>query len=483
MRNNPDMNNSTMYMSYHIDQINDEMAINVLPVILLICIYMFVGLFGNSLVAYYYGCFVKPSPSYYFIVAMAIYDIILCCVSMPLEIVDLRFSYNFPSAMACKILRFVNYFSSTASGLVLIAVAVDRYRKVCQPFKTQMTMTTAKIIIGGLCFASLCIAWPALVIYDINVVNISSAPGLNGYDCTTIRNKEYKVYITIYNGVCFLIFIGCITTLIVLYILIGKKLCHLKKFRFSATARKSSNVNYTPPTSESEIDANFRRFKPVVYAKQSKSTFIPLFQIKETNDFSDLNARQQNMNTNTINSTNIENKVHETSLSKEKVASLNNKIEISSQANQEQKGFYTSDLSDSDSDTRGPKLKKKRSILHRRRKIREQYIHLRKYTLLMLSVSMAFVLSFLPYLGLMTWRTLARKYEREILSKVELILFNIFLRSWMLSSVLNPIIYGFFNADFSSFVCGRLRRILCSACVKEQSDFENDTRKESSHTL
>lgn len=476
------MNNSTTFTSYHLDQINDEMAINVLPVILLICIYMFVGLFGNLLVAYYYGCFVKPSPSYYFIVAMAIYDIILCCVSMPLEIVDLRFSYNFPSVIACKVLRFVNYFSSTASGLVLITVAVDRYRKVCQSFKNQITMTTAKIIIGVLCFASVCIAWPALVIYDINVVNISSAPGLNGYDCTTIRNKEYKVYISIYNGVCFLIFIGCITTLIVLYILIGKKLYHLKKFRFSATARKSANVNYTPPTSESEIDANFRRFKPVVYAKQPKSTFIPLLQIKETNSLSDSTAQQSNKKINAIKSTSIENKVHETSQSKESVTPLYYKNEISSLTNQEPKWLYTSDLSDSDSDTSGMKLKKKRSILHRRKKIREQYIHLRKYTLLMLSVSMAFILSFLPYLGLMTWRTLAVKYEREILSKVELILFNIFLRSWMLSSVVNPIIYGFFNADFSTFVCGRLKRILCSQCVK-QADVDNETKIESSHTF
>lgn len=68
-------------------------------------------------------------------------------------------------------------------------------------------------------------------------------------------------------------------------------------------------------------------------------------------------------------------------------------------------------------------------------KINDQYVDLRKYTVLMLLISMAFILSFLPYLGLVTWETLQSKYEGEILLKSELVTFNSCLRSWLISIV------------------------------------------------
>lgn len=97
-------------------------------------------------------------------------------------------------------------------------------------------------------------------------------------------------------------------------------------------------------------------------------------------------------------------------------------------------------------------------------KINDQYVDLRKYTVLMLLISMAFILSFLPYLGLVTWATLQSKYEGEILSKSELVTFNICLRSWLISSVVNPLIYGFFNTDFRLFVSSLLRNCFCCLC-------------------
>ena len=124
--------------SDELDTVNNTLALTFLPVIVVISIYMVIGLFGNPLVAIYYGCHAKPSPSCHFIVAMAVFDIITCCVSMPLEIVDMRFPYEFPSKAACKILRFVNYFASISSGLVLVAISSDRYRKVCPPYKNQI---------------------------------------------------------------------------------------------------------------------------------------------------------------------------------------------------------------------------------------------------------------------------------------------------------------------------------------------------------
>ena len=97
-------------------------------------------------------------------------------------------------------------------------------------------------------------------------------------------------------------------------------------------------------------------------------------------------------------------------------------------------------------------------------KINDQYVDLRKYTVLMLLISMAFILSFLPYLGLVTWETLQSKYEGEILLKSELVTFNSCLRSWLISSVVNTLIYGFFNTDFRLFVSRLFRSCFCCPC-------------------
>ena len=156
-------------------QTDSEMASTLLPVVIVISCYTIIGLFGNLLAVYYYGCYVKPSPSSNFIVSMAIFDIIICCVSMPL---DIRYMYSyFQNAIACKILRFVYYFASNSSDFVLIAIAVDRSRKVCQPFKRQITAKMTKLIdIVTVCFISLSISWPSFLFYDIYAVNITAVP-------------------------------------------------------------------------------------------------------------------------------------------------------------------------------------------------------------------------------------------------------------------------------------------------------------------
>jgi hypothetical protein len=50
---------------------------------------MVLGFIGNPLVIYYYGFRSRSTSSFHFILALAVFDLIVCCVSMPLEIVIL----------------------------------------------------------------------------------------------------------------------------------------------------------------------------------------------------------------------------------------------------------------------------------------------------------------------------------------------------------------------------------------------------------
>lgn len=449
-----------------LDRLNDELAFTLLPVTVIVTVYMAIGIFGNPLVAYYYGFHVKPSPSCYFIVAMAVFDTIVCSVSMPLEIVDMEYPYKFPSKVGCKLFRFMNFFSSLSSVFILVAIATDRYRKVCQPFKTQITTNMTKVIIGIACLISLNVSWPALIFYDVIDVNTTSIPDVVGYDCTTVRNNEFTLYITIFNGVCFLIFLGCITSLTVLYVLIGRKLCLLKRFRVITSRKSSKSAVRTPPTSSINIVSQSKYNEEVLL--QPISTTAKYTPIRNKNCNGNDKNKLENVPGNSSNTN-------------------NRNVDLSSQtqSNHSENKLETkvTDISTSSSTADKASREVKTKNIDTQQKLKDQYITMKKYTMLMLAITIAFVLSFLPYLGLVTWRTLEQEHEESNMSVSAVVAYNLFIRSWLLSSVVNPMIYGFFNPDFRVFVANIFRG--CFHCVtmkREQEKLDGDLTRESSRT-
>ena len=89
---------------------------------------------------------IKETPATIFILSLSTFDLISCILSMPVEMADLRFHYLFKSDAACKIFEFVNHFASTASAFALLAIAGDRYRRICFPFERQLDIKHAKSV-------------------------------------------------------------------------------------------------------------------------------------------------------------------------------------------------------------------------------------------------------------------------------------------------------------------------------------------------
>ena len=85
-----------------------------------------------------------------------------------------------------------------------------------------------------------------------------------------------------------------------------------------------------------------------------------------------------------------------------------------------------------------------------------------KYTVIMLVITIIFIVSFLPYLSLIIWRSYSKEHEVNIMTDAQLLWLQIGLRSYFLNSSLNPLIYGFFNSNFRAFfyglVCGRFKK-------------------------
>lgn len=102
------------------------------------CILFIFGITGNGLVCYVISRrrFTRSS-MYFFMVHLAVADILVCSVSIPLTLVS---TYPKPllllqNEVLCKIVRFLQYLLPPASVNILTATAVDRFLLICYPLK------------------------------------------------------------------------------------------------------------------------------------------------------------------------------------------------------------------------------------------------------------------------------------------------------------------------------------------------------------
>lgn len=212
-----------------LQDLNDEEARRRLAPMIYLGILIFVGIPGNITVLLVFLTKDQRCSHETFILGLAWIDLIACVVCMPFEIIEMNFQYLFYSATVCKVFRFGDKLIAYASIFVIIALSVDRYRRVCHPFMRQMTITMAKCI----CFVAICISlllsWPTLFLSGTRTVDLGY--NITGFDCSTSDTYRKTEYPFIHNIVLFTVFLVCLVTLCILYILIGREIFSHYQFR------------------------------------------------------------------------------------------------------------------------------------------------------------------------------------------------------------------------------------------------------------
>ena len=399
-----------------LSELNDQKAVLLIPAIAYVAVLMIVGFIGNVLVCIFYGCKTKPNPNSVFIIILATFDLISCVITMPIEIMDLRFFYMFTNGAACKSARFLNSFATMGSASTLIAIAIDRHRRMCRPFKKQWDIKDAKIACLVAAGFSLVLSWPAAIFNGSVSVNVTdpdnSSVILEGFDCTTTKDEEYQTYLLAFNAVQFLVFIVAVCILVVLYCKIGHVLYKHKKRRMKYASTHNTHSTHN----NSMVD--------------STETDVSLNNSTEKDSDS---------------------------------AKTKHKIEFSSKHDV----ILRPKSPMSESHDSRPTSRESHAIS----KEHSPDIKTVKYTIIMLAITVVFVLSFLPYLILVLWRLFQTGYEVDILSDAGLVAFQIGIRSYLLNSAANPLLYGFFNPKFRTFFYSWF----CPCCSKRLGDIQLST--------
>ncbi|CAG2220137.1 HCRTR2 [Mytilus edulis] len=163
--------------------LNDKLALRYLPVIIYMFLLIFTGLFGNVLVIIVYVRKKMKSSLHYFIINLAVLDLLTVVIGMPTEIADLRYSVMFYAPAACKALRTVESLSTMGSIVTLMAVAIDRYNRICKYGKQMTTEKAKRICIVAIVIGSVT-CWPAAIVFGKKTKDVG-IPGISGVDCST----------------------------------------------------------------------------------------------------------------------------------------------------------------------------------------------------------------------------------------------------------------------------------------------------------
>ncbi|XP_046581577.1 cholecystokinin receptor-like [Haliotis rubra] len=324
---------------------------------LLIC-----GIPGNIIVCFVYKFNFPSGPSKSFILGLALFDLQVCFIGVPFEIVDLKTDYflNIPSL--CKIVRFSNTLASAASVLTLLVIAVYRYKKICLPFKKQITMKEVRYAFAGVGISALFISWPALVFYGNQTKLIG---GYETTDCSfdnVFMSKFFPQLYQVFLGVLCFIMIGI---LVVLYTLIVFQIIRQKR-RGRALGSHSGTLG-----SRLDLTEDTKHKPPGGLRKGSKAISASTLSIG--------------------------------------------------------------------GEVRSATLERKQA----------KHVKRSQTTIMMLLVTVAFIVSYIPHVVLQMTRRLDSGFEARVhCNKSASAAYKLFLRSFFLNSAINPIIYGFYNTRF-----------------------------------
>ena len=176
---------------------------NDIPVVTVLGVICILGILGNSHAFIVFHQRYPVSSVTTLIKWMVLADLITCAVCIPLEVVQIRYTYTYPSRALCKITRFLTHFSTLTAGILLLSVAVERRQKMCAPLQWQLSLHRSKCLGVFVTIFSVFVSIPAAIYYDVNDRE-TKTDGIVGNNCRDPKGYWHaKIY-----AICVLIFIS-----------------------------------------------------------------------------------------------------------------------------------------------------------------------------------------------------------------------------------------------------------------------------------
>ena len=239
------------------EDLSAQVADTVLFVSILFCFYIVLGIIGNSFVIYIYHFKFSRCNFKYFVIGLAVIDLLSCVTTIPGEVVVQRNLFNYPNSMMwlCKIKSYFNGFTVFTSAFILLLISFDRYRKVCRPLGWQMNPSRAKLGCFILFIVSVLLATPVTILwgkqtdvltvedYNVTVTRCDRANAYKNTKWPTI----YAMAILILPTIIYMIITGVFYALILKEILFGNLALKNIRRKYSQSVSLIARSQSHPP--------------------------------------------------------------------------------------------------------------------------------------------------------------------------------------------------------------------------------------------
>ncbi|XP_076437903.1 gastrin/cholecystokinin type B receptor-like [Babylonia areolata] len=416
-------NNQSEDKEQLLQSINDLKAMHLLPAILVTLVLMLVGLLSNPLAIYIYGWRWQSSSTKIFLFALAVIDLLNCLITIPTEVLSMRNYYDFPSDALCKVSRFITYVMNNATVVIFLAIAVDRYTRICHPYRTAVSARGAKAACGVGLALGVTVSWPALLLYGRIELQIPARLNppvfVTGAMCFVHKDME-KYSLAFFVYLCSAFFV-CVLILVVLYTLIGRVILRRKRMlrqRKEATAAALETLGgvvvVMTKNGTGSGAGNTAAAAAAVAAREGNALEVP--SASSTPYPSPSPARRSGTTMTTV---------------------------VAGGEEGEEGGETGGGCNVQNFSFRCKKLRRPP-----------------RATLMLFLITVVFISSFLPFLIISIIRQHRGPAFYLGLSSREQVVVNIFIRSYIVNNCTNPIVYGLCNSQFRD-ECRRLYLALC----------------------
>lgn len=391
---------------------------------------MLIGIVGNILVIVVYKTKLKRSYARVYIISLALADLSVCLVGIPYHVLDLTFTVNYPNAVACKLLSFLIGACTLSSIMILLVVGLDRFLKVCRPLKRQIIdFGDRKACLIAVVLATV-LNIPNGIIYGESSVQLQNL-NQTGVECFIADEYQDTSFAYGFLGFNIFLFIISVSFLIIIYGFIGRKIYHQAKraegFVLNETKRSCFCCTQRYVSKEDE-DNNQSK---VVFENKGELDDATVIDLEESKVGEE--NRDDNATVSAKANTKLTKNPPKTSSTMKKVSSATMIRHINTQGKPKENNA-------------------------------------RKITLMMMTITVVFILTYLPFIIVSLVDTLFENFWTS-LSENGQIICDIFLRLYLINNFANPLIYGFWDKRFRTEVVLLIRSITCCATfVKSTND-------------
>ncbi|ESO87728.1 hypothetical protein LOTGIDRAFT_166315 [Lottia gigantea] len=481
---------------------DSEYQLELIPVYFYVGITMFISILGNGVTCFIFGYKLRQTVTRNFIFTLAMLDLVSSLICMPSEVYFLATITSFHNPELCKFFRYITYVFHSSTSLILLAIAWDRFYKVCRPLKVFFNVRRSRWYCACSIGASVFIAGPSILLYGTKTL-----PDHHGTTCSVDDEMEPTVWPFIFYFTYAMFFAAIAVAMVVLYSFVIKEVRKLKKNHETRKSRVKDELKlnkYADDQSKNsrescEADDKAQdepkptKYSPLIQSSQSDSGILVPHNDGQTKKIAivipkisvqDFGPELPNESTPKVPLVINGKAVHHLQIHNKHVDNL--RAEEASFESEITSGHGT--LTDSDDERNEeqtiPRESTLRKVFTKKRdkwsdekpevkpEMKPSYKRQRsiaykpgKTTRMLLAVTLCFVFSFLPFFIVVIIRSHLKDAFYTSMNDFQSVLTSIFIRSYLVSNAVNPIIYGILNTHFRQEVTKLMR----GKCAKSHS--------------